>query len=394
MKQFINNHFLSICIGLGLVCALCVVMIVTGAKQDADKNTPSDITSTETATPTTAVASKPTEAPTEAPTDTPVPTPEDTPTPTPNPHAGMVRSALTNEWIAKEIDETRPIAVMMNNLLPGTPQSSINKAGVVYELKVEGNITRLLAIIEDWKGLDKIGSVRSARKTYVFLQMEWDPIYLHFGNSNVAQPFLNRADVLNLDGMLYEGKVYYRSTDRKAPHNAYASAEGILWGVEHKNYSLQHADHYVRDHFKFADDDAPTLLSDGTDARIVRPGYQENTPWFQYNADDGLYYRFQYGKEHIDNVDNKQITCKNIILQYCASEVVDDAGHKVFTIHGSGKGYFITNGKAVPITWKKNGDYDPTRFYYQNGEEIKLNTGKTWICIVRNQDVNTVKIEK
>ncbi|MBO6065390.1 MAG: DUF3048 domain-containing protein, partial [Lachnospiraceae bacterium] len=55
--------------------------------------------------------------------------------------------------------------VMMNNLLPGTPQSSINKAGVIYELKVEGNITRLLSIIEDWKGLSKIGSVRSARKT-------------------------------------------------------------------------------------------------------------------------------------------------------------------------------------------------------------------------------------
>ena len=262
MKQFINNHFLSICIGLGLVCALCVVMIVTGAKQDADKNVPSDISDTQAATPTTAVASKPTEAPTEAPTDTPDPTPEDTPTPTPDPHAGMVRSALTNEWIAKEIDETRPIAVMMNNLLPGTPQSSINKAGVVYELKVEGNITRLLAIIEDWKGLDKIGSVRSARKTYVFLQMEWDPIYLHFGNSNIALPYLNRADVLNLDGMLYEGKVYYRSTDRKAPHNAYASAEGILWGVEHKNYSLEHADHYVRDHFKFADDDAEKAACD------------------------------------------------------------------------------------------------------------------------------------
>ena len=106
-----------------------------------------------------------------------------------------------------------------------------------------------------------------------------------------------------------------------------------------------------------------------------------------------MYYRFQYGKEQIDNVDNKQITVKNVILQYCYSEVVDDIGHKVFTIHGSGEGYYITNGKAVPITWKKNGDYDPTRFYYKNGEEIQMNTGKTWICIVRKQDVNTVKIE-
>ena len=325
MKKFITDHFLPICIGLGLVCALCVVMIVTGAKKDADKKTPSDITNTQSPTPSTAVAAKPTEPPTETPEPTEEPTPENTPTPTSDPHEGMVRSALTNEWITKEVDETRPIAVMMNNLLPGTPQSSINKAGVIYELKVEGNITRLLSIIEDWKGLSKIGSVRSARKTYVFLQMEWDPIYLHFGSSNVAQPFLNRADVLNLDGMQYEGKVYYRSTDRKAPHNAYASAEGILWGVEHKKYSLAHSDHYVRDHFKFAPDDNPTLLSDGQDARIVRPGYQENTPWFQYNPDDGLYYRFQYGKEQIDNVDNKQITVKNVILQYCYSEVVDDA---------------------------------------------------------------------
>ncbi len=371
-----------------LVFAL-VMTAFTGCGKKKDKTNPT-VAPTETQTVTNSVTNTPT--PTSAPTEEPTPT--NTPTPTPDPHEGMARSEVTNEWIPIEIKNQRPIAVMLNNLLPGTPQSSINQAGLVYELKVEGNITRLLAIIEDWQGLTKIGSVRSARKTYVFLQMEWDPIYLHFGSSSVAQPFLNRSDVYNLDGQLYDGTLYYRTKDRVAPHNGYISGENILKGMEMKKYTLTHSDYYVADHFKFADDDNPTVLKDGQDARIVRPGYEENTPWFEYHADEGIYYRFQYGKEQIDDIDNKQITCKNIIIQIADSKVVDDVGHKVFTTHATGMpGYFITNGKAVPITWSKTGDYEPTRFYYENGEEIELNTGKTWICIVRSQDVKTIKIE-
>ena len=85
----------------------------------------------------------------------------------------------------------------------------------------------------------------------------------------------------------------------------------------------------------------------------------------------------------------------NIIIQIADSGFEPkEATLKTYnTIDKNKPGYFITKGKAVPITWTKESESSPTRFYYENGEEIELNTGKTWICVVRSQDAKTVKIE-
>lgn len=376
-----------------VMLVLLVAVFAAACKKDQQREIgadPTPVPSTATNTPT------PTTPPTNTPTPTDEPTPTPSPTPTPDPHAGMTRSALTNEWIPEEIAQQRPIAVMMNNILQGTPQTSINQAGVIYECKVEGNITRLLAVIEDWEGLAKIGSVRSVRKYYVFWALEWDAILLHYGGPVIyVNETLARKDVDNLDGQFLEGKVFYRTKDRVAPHNAYGSGEGVVAGISIKNYSREHTDRYAGpDHFKFVSDDRENMLTDGQDAKIVRPGYEEEKPWFEYNEEDGLYYRFQYGKAQIDDMTGEQITCKNIIIQFAKSETLDQNGYKAFTTNDKGRGgYYITNGKAVPITWSKTSDYAPTKFYYQNGEEIEINTGRTWICVVRQQDEKTVKFE-
>lgn len=387
-----------------ILIAMISMLAVAGCARRGVKNTIDDNGRNEGSQGTTvSVTPKPDKttpkeavSPSVSPSVTPSEAPVFTPTPTPDPHAGMTRSALTNEWIPEELAAQRPVAVMLNNILQGTPQTGINRAGVVYECKVEGHITRLLAVIEDWEDLAKLGSVRSIRKYYVFWALEWDAIILHYGGPVIyVNSTLARKDVDNLDGQHLEGVVYYRSKDRVAPHNAYASGAGVVKGINQKKYARQHTDRYAGpNHFRFAEDGSPTVLENGTDARIVRPGYEEEKPWFEYHEDDGLYYRFQYGKKQIDDMTGDQITCTNIIIQFAKSTILDQNGYKDFTTIDKGLGgYFITGGKAVPITWSKTGEYEPTRYYYENGEEIRLNTGKTWICVVRQQDIKTVKLE-
>ena len=382
-----GKHFnvrLCLVAGLLLIALLCTAC---GKKKSTEgpTNAPTEsLPATQAATPTM----------TNTPTPTEEPTPTFTPTPTPDPHEGMVRSDLTNEWITEDIKNQRPVAVMINNILWAVPASDIRAAGVVYECKVEGNITRYLCIFEDWEPLTNIGSVRSARSYYVPWAMEWDSIYLHFGGSTYGYDKVYSSKIDHLDGMFLEGLVYYRTSDRQAPHNAYASGKGIVAGIEKQKYSRTHTDKYQGQHFRFAPDDNPTVLTDGITANTVKPGYQENHPWFEYNPDDGLYYRFEYGKKEIDQLTEEQLTCKNIIIQFCQSSVRDDKGYKAFTTNDSGKGgYYITGGKAVPITWSKADDNSITKFYYENGTEVALNTGKTWILVVRLQDKGDVKIE-
>ena len=57
-----------------------------------------------------------------------------------------------------------------------------------------------------------------------------------------------------------------------------------------------------------------------------------------------------------------------------------------------GSGKYITEGQAIDITWKKDSEWEPTHYYDANGNEITLNPGKTWICIIQDTNADQVEI--
>ena len=324
------------------------------------------------------------EPPVEESTPTPTPTETPTPEPTPEPMEGKARSYLTGEWIDGELAKKRPLAVMIGNTSDALPQYGISAADVIYEVPVEGSYTRLMAIFQDYSGLEKIGSVRSCRHYFIHFANEFDAIYTHYGQAAYAEPVLERDDVHNLSGMdsAIETIMFYRDTNRKAPHNAFISEEGIKAGIEKKGYRTELSDQYSG-HYKFAEDDTPVNLS-GEDALVVIPGYFVNKPWFVYNSEDGLYYRYEFKDKQVDGADNSQLTVKNILVQYCDWSKLDENGYMDINTYSGGNGIYITNGKMQRVTWKKeDGDLKAARFYDEAGNEITLNQGKTWVCVAR-----------
>lgn len=311
---------------------------------------------------------------------------------------GMVRSQLTNEFIDKKVAKKRPIAVMINNIINAVPHSGVSQAGVMYECVVEGNLTRLMAIFEDWESIEKIGPVRSCRDYYVYWAYEWDSIYCHFGGPKLyVDAVLSRAETHNLDGTALDGTVYFRTTDRKAPHNAYTSGEGILKGIDLKDYSLKHTENYREGHYNFTPASKQNTLTQVTgafDATYLEPGYLINKPYFEYNEEDGLYYRYQYDKAHIDQENGEQLAFKNVIFQNTYYETRDAKGYLAFQDHDDTRdGWYFTNGKGIHVRWKKSSDYSPTRYYDDDGNEIVLNTGKTMVCIIQDQKSDAVVVK-
>ena len=289
---------------------------------------------------------------------------------------GMISSYLTGELVDVEKANRRPLAIMMSNDKEAQPHYGINRAGVVYEAPVEGTMNRFMAIIEDYDDLERIGSVRSCRTYYTYFAREFDAIYAHFGQSTFAVPYLENVDNINgVEGV--GGNAFFRSNDKKAPHNAYASASKIKKTIEKLGYSTEYSDSY-QGHFKFAGGTTQVQL-DGQDAYKVVPGYSYNEPWFDYNEEDGLYYRYQYGAAHKGN--EGQIAVKNIIIQYAEWGYYATTDYLNINLHTGREGYYITNGKAIPVTWKKDGEFGVTRYYDMEGNEIILNKGKTWICV-------------
>lgn len=358
-----DKKAIAILCGIAAVIIAIIVLIIvlaTGGKKDENKETTSKKETTQAETTTIEPATEP----------------------EPEVPEGMVRSQLTGEWIEEEKGLRRPISVMLNNLRPAVPQAGIENAGVIYESPVEGAICRFQAFFEDYDDLNKIGSVRSARTYFVYFAQQFDSIYLHFGQANYANDALANEKTNNLSGLSGVGNtVYYRTTDRVAPHNAYASAEGIKAGIKEMGYREMLEKDY-KGPFTFAEDEEEVNLAAGKPAIKVVPGYYVNKPWFEYNEKDKLYYRFQYEGKQIDELTNNQLAYKNIIFQYCDYESYYGTEYlNIFTM-GEGEGKYFTNGKYIDITWKKDTEFGQTFFYDKEGNPITLNQGKTWICII------------
>lgn len=323
---------------------------------------------------------------------------------------GMVRSFLTGKEVPESIGRTRPISVMINNIENALPQSGIANAEIVYEAPVEGGITRLMGIMEDYQDVERIGSVRSSREYYVYFAREFDSFYLHFGQAWYALELLWRDDTLNLSGLEDAGHgegdlVYYRSDDFEAPHNVFTNYDMIQKGIDFRGYSRDYSDAYLAQngHYKFAQDGAPVLLENGQDATYVAPGYDYNNPYFTYDPATEKYTRHQLGAQQIDKLTGNPLQYDNILIQYCSwSPQVDSDTYLNIDVLSGGTGKYITKGKAIDVTWSKEGattedpfaqgNFNPTRYYDADGNEITLNQGKTWVCIVLDTESDDVVI--
>lgn len=313
---------------------------------------------------------------------------------------GSDRSYLTGQVVGTEIHNSRPFAVMLNNIINACPQAGIDEAGIVYEAPVEGSLTRLMAIFEDISDMEKIGSVRSCRTYYPMYAMEYDAIYVHFGQAVYAFDLLNSDEVDNISGLAsqpqagdingYAGEgVFYRTSDRSAPHNCYTNTEGLEDACETLGYSRSYDDDH-ESKFLFAEDGETITLGDG-EATKVTPGYLVNKPWFEYR--DGVYYRYQYDDAQIDQLTGDQLSYTNIILQVSEWENYDKNGYLNIDTMSGGDAYYITNGTYEKCTWKRADESEPTRYYDVDGEEIVLNQGKTWICIIQDSYEENIVIE-
>ena len=323
--------------------------------------------------------------PTAAPTDTVEETTEDNN----ENHEGQMRSYLTGEWVSEEIGTKRPWAIQFSNFKLVSNQFGIGQADIVYECIVEGGITRLLGIGENYTG-NRIGSMRSSRHYFVSIADEYDAIYIHYGKTKYARSKINELGIDNLDGETGIGTtVFYRDTSMKAPHNAFTSRKGILAGIEKKGYRTDYTDGYDA-HFTFYEED--TQLKDGIAAVKVTVDFSSyNTPYFIYNSKDKLYERFQFGAAHKDAVTGEQLTFKNIIIQFVKEWDIDRNDYQTMDlVDASGSGYYITNGKIIHITWKKKEADRFMRYYDEAGAELKINPGKTYIALFpkdRKEDV-------
>ncbi len=302
---------------------------------------------------------------------------------TEDPHAGLNYNELTGEWSADYVSK-RPIAVMINNLREALPSSGTMQADIIYECMVEGGITRIMPIFSSYEDIEKLGSVRSARHYYINIANEYDAIYVHYGQSAPAKERLDNHAIDNINGMTYDAG-FYRDSARVAPHNAYTTGERVKQGIEDMGYNAEYDEVSHQQVLSFNEED--TDLSEGETANTVHVNFSNySKPYFIYNSDTKLYDRYEYDNPQVDDQADESdntLKFKNIIIMKSSYQCINPKNDlQDLKQVGEGEGYYCTNGKAVPIKWKKSSENSKTEFLTQDGEPLLLNPGKTWISII------------
>jgi hypothetical protein len=282
---------------------------------------------------------------------------------------------------------------MIENTKACLPQYGIANAGVIYECVVEGGLTRMMAIFDDYTGLEQIGNIRSSRPYYVYFASEYDAIYMHAGGNPAAFELIDDKNLVdNLNALTLEGKKGSAAAFRtgKSEHTLYTNSDGIAKGIEKLSYNMSLPTNY-EPHFKFAADG--NTLENGQDCQAVQLYYFTNKPYWIYNEEDGLYYRYEFNQKQVDAITGEQLTAKNIIIQNVDAWIYEGSQYLGYNLSfNTGTGKYISNGKVIDIVWSKDGDTDVTHYYDLNsGEEIQLNVGTTWIQACQNEYTDETK---
>lgn len=321
-------------------------------------------------------------------TETPVKTLTETPKPE-LPSDSSEGALFNSEFLAPDT-ALRPVAVMIDNQGDKVlPQGGISQAQIVYEMLVEGNITRYLAFF--WGTLpEMIGPVRSSRHYFLDYAMEYDAIYTHFGWSEYAKADIKKLKIQNINGLVNGDAFWDITKDRGNWQDSFTSKERIEKQISVLKYRTE-----PKKAFPFQYNDKLVIPEKGEKAVDIFIKFDSigNSCGFLYDSETNVYDRIRMEKPQMERNTGKQVMATNIIIQEVASPLIanDREGRRNLKNIGSGDGLFITGGKVVSIIWSKNARDAQTTYTTVDGKPIILNRGQTCIEIVPT--LNSAKIQ-
>ena len=285
----------------------------------------------------------------------------------------------------------RPYAIVVNNSTAAVKvQTGLQKAYIVYEFPVEGGLTRLMAL---YKGTDNltIGTIRSSRHNFIDYALEHDVIFVHYGWSHYAKDDEYSLKIDFINGTLGGGPFWRDNPEGLASeHTAYTNTSKIKEYVTNKNIRTTSEQDLVLNYdvngIDLSKKEGNILAN-----KIFIPSNSIANTTYEYDSENKNYKRFVNGSPNIDYYTKEQFTAKNIIVQKIYTKMASDNYYWDLETIGTGEGYYITNGYAVPIKWNKESRTSKTKYTYLNGEEVLLNDGNTYIQLQSNSQ--NLKIE-
>jgi hypothetical protein len=333
-------------------------------------------------------------SPKPAATATPVPTPE----PTVDPAAPCKDCWPLNGRPAKlgAVDK-RPLLVKIDNVPLARPHYGITQADMVFEIIVEGLVTRL-AVVYHSQDPQTIGNIRSARLADRSLTPMVRGALVYSGTSAYEVPLIQndaaQGKYVDLSADYTGG--YYRVTFRPGPYNMFTSASAMRQAIAAKGSDgPQQVPAWG---FLAAPEHEPTIagMAGATPATDITIPYREDSSRVKYYYDGATrtYARWQNTAgtpvRDVDGVNSQPIAAATVVVLrteiWEVPEIVDSAGAHAHDMRltGTGPASIFRDGLRQEATWSRAADSDPFTFKNAAGERILLAQGQTWVHVIPN----------
>ena len=304
-------------------------------------------------------------------------------------------SPLTGKEIPPELWLNRPkrvVAFKIDNNINARPQSGLQEADSVFEILVEGGMTRFLAFFLD-NTSKYLGPIRSARPTDPTMVRPYGGTLVVSGATAGLIPSIRELGVPVLEEQ--SSPVMFRISSRNAPHNLYADTELVRQRIDDRGFYFIQPGPGPLYPFGLNQNN----WNDGADKITIK--YSEFTTVI-WKLDGDKYSRFI-----IDNYsDNKEATAHNFISQdgnytdILKTEtivVIQGPLYKdkattlpsVLTV-GVGNAYVFNQGKYIEGSWRRGDITEPFVLTDINGNDIEVPPSTQWVHILPNEGLVSI----
>ena len=290
----------------------------------------------------------------------------------------------------------RPVAVMVNNVSYAMPQYGVGQADIIFEIPVEGDATRFMALYGDYTQVPQICPIRSCRYYFPALSQGFDAFYVNWGIDDTMADYLEALNMDQIEGITNTGGLFGRDQDRlnqgySLEHTGYFDGTKLVSYIESQGLRTDLNEDKKGPAFQFNGLEEQ-LKPEGSDCTSVQINFGAQSSQFTYDAENKVYLKQISGDAQVDGKTGEQLAFTNVFVLETDISVRDSVGHKEIDWDGGtdSVGYYVSNGGVQKITWSKdyNNESSYLRFYDESGQEISINRGKSYIALnYKNQAV-------
>ena len=286
----------------------------------------------------------------------------------------------------------RSVAIVVNNHRAALPQRGISQADAIYEYETEGGNTRLLCVFADVDEVPEIGSIRSARVFSTNLAASNNSICFHFGRNQRVPDYCSANNITHVDGNEYAGGPYFWRdstwlSQRDTEHTVVTDGENLRQAIEELEIEHEGESPLLFNFVRGESDD----LANGEVANEISVEFSPNNfVTFVYDEENEVFHKYQYENIlQIDETTGEAIDIDNVFVLYAnMSGWPGDGGYTIDPfLEEGGTGYYASHGVIVPVTWTKDAITSQIVVYNEEGEELEVNSGMSYICVVDNDEV-------